>query len=100
MGDGESDIDTEDSTRQCGMGASIASKSEGQTQARLLNNGHNREVSATSLSTTGHSRFHTIRRSSEQAQEESLSSESSSAGFSSLSESTRLHRTQNCGGNQ
>lgn len=59
--------------------------------------GHRREPSTTSLSTTGHSRFHTIRMSPEQVQvgPASDSSESSSAGFSSISGSTTLNNAHN-----
>jgi len=52
---------------------------------------HKRERSATSQSTTGHSRFHTIRMSPEQVQEGSDSSQTSSDGFSSISGSTALN---------
>jgi hypothetical protein len=55
---------------------------------------HKRERSTTSLSTTGHSRFHTIRMSPEQVQAGSDSSQASSDGFSSFSGSTALHPSQ------
>ena len=50
--------------------------------------GHQRVLSSTSLSTTGHSRFHTIRLSPEQAQEDTDSSMAPSDEFSSISGST------------
>lgn len=62
--------------------------------SRSTGKGHRRVTSMTSLSTTGHSRFHTIRISPEQVQEGSDSSEASSDGFSSISGSTALNPTQ------
>jgi hypothetical protein len=62
--------------------------------SRSTDKGHRRERSTTSLSTTGHSRFHTIRMSPEQVQEGSDSSQASSDGFSSISGSTALNAGQ------
>eukprot|EP00535_Pseudo-nitzschia_heimii_P004323 CAMPEP_0197194382 /NCGR_PEP_ID=MMETSP1423-20130617/29144_1 /TAXON_ID=476441 /ORGANISM="Pseudo-nitzschia heimii, Strain UNC1101" /LENGTH=1018 /DNA_ID=CAMNT_0042647799 /DNA_START=339 /DNA_END=3395 /DNA_ORIENTATION=+ len=98
--DSESDDETTCCTHQNGVGAATEPKTEDQTGARFVKKDQRRELSLTSSSTTGHSRFCTIRRSSDQLQEESVSSESSSAGFSSLSESTRLQKAQSSGWKQ
>lgn len=74
-------------------------KGEDPASSRPNGIGHRRQQSTTSLSTTGHSRFHTIRISPEQVQEGSVSSEASSDGYSSVSGSTALNSVHK-GGNK
>eukprot|EP00531_Pseudo-nitzschia_arenysensis_P000678 CAMPEP_0116148336 /NCGR_PEP_ID=MMETSP0329-20121206/18303_1 /TAXON_ID=697910 /ORGANISM="Pseudo-nitzschia arenysensis, Strain B593" /LENGTH=958 /DNA_ID=CAMNT_0003644463 /DNA_START=369 /DNA_END=3245 /DNA_ORIENTATION=- len=64
--------------------------------SRSTGKGHRRERSTTSLSTTGHSRFHTIRMSPEQVQEGSDSVASSDA-YSSVSGSTGFNPASDIG---
>ncbi len=72
-------------------GATDVSGESGKADASLsTSKGHRRDTSVTSLSTTGHSRFHTIRMSPEQVQGGS-DSVASSDGYSSASGSYGLN---------
>lgn len=96
--DGETGGKAVNTAHRCGAAEELNTEDAGIRTGK----GHRRERSTTSLSTTGHSRFHTIRISPAQMQEGSTSdsSQASSAEFSSMSGSTNLHCANNSAGKE
>ncbi|VEU42830.1 unnamed protein product [Pseudo-nitzschia multistriata] len=78
-------------TKEVDEDSKIVAFDFGKTSKKLCSvpSGHRRNTSSTSLSTTGHSRFHTIRRSAEDAQEECSSESSTESLFLAGSAGTR-----------